>query len=303
MPRNRLTLLICLLALLMMTPVGAQLTKEDSISSRLYTLMEANNQKNLEIALDTANINLRVTQLPTPLENLEAPIKLVLFSDLHMCDWITLEQVETIVTTINALEPDCIFFTGDLFDANTTYSGSYEDLTPLLTKLQATYGKYAVLGNHDVTKNMTGIAKNILEKSGFTILTNTMATLEVANQKLTLAGVIDKDDKSYKTTIIDSLPKDTYNIFLNHRPDLIDTYDTTQIDLQLSGHSHGGQIVLDGTALGTTPYGEKYIDGLYTINDTTTLLVNRGIGYSRMPIRLNCPATIDLLYLTTAELD
>lgn len=259
-----------------------------------------------------SGLTIRSTSIETDLLNLQKPLKIVLFSDLHISDWLKVSELEKIIQTINSLSPDLIVFTGDLIDANISFTENKEDVVNVLKKLSSKYGKVAILGNHDVVPRMKNISEEILTAAGFNLLKNDIYSFNLqsdinttktkeyssaSNTSVNIYGLIDIDSKSYSTKILDKLNPKEFNIILNHRPDLIDEYIKLPFSLQLSGHSHAGQVVgKDGVPLGTTPYGNKYIDGLFKF-DNKYLLVNRGIGYSRLKIRINAPSTIDLIYL------
>lgn len=226
------------------------------------------------------------------------PLVITQISDVHICDWVGEGQVRALVDVMKENPSDLIIFTGDLIDANRAYSGKLEVLGGMLSELHAPLGKYAVLGNHDVTERRMALCTHLLNTSGFRILSGELAKVKVGNQYLKLAGLIDKDSSRYDTAILDQLSARTYNIVLNHRPDLIETYRDAHFDLQLSGHSHGGQVIIDGQPMATTPLGTKYLDGHYILGNRKHLIVNRGIGYSRAPVRIDCPPTIDVIILS-----
>lgn len=251
-----------------------------------------------EYSIEDFTIRTTPITVPTSKLKLDKPLTIIQFSDLHISPWVGPEEVQSLVDIINLLPKDIIIFTGDLIDANFTYPGDLQEFIPILSQLSAPLGKYAVLGNHDVTRDRLDISSQLLTDSSFDTLNNESVEIEFNNQSFNIVGLIDYGSEHYSTEILNSLLPNTYNIVLNHRPDLIESYLDANFDLQLSGHSHGGQIVINQTPLATTPFGSKYIDGLYTFEGSKQLLVNRGIGYSRVPIRLNSPSTIDIIILS-----
>lgn len=215
--------------------------------------------------------------------------KMVQFSDTHLGFQYTLEQLAQLIEKINGLKPDILFFTGDLLDAPNQYLHSSK-VIELLKQFTAPSGKFAVYGNHDHGGYGTDIYREIMEASGFKILQNESTPLSgVAGEKIYLLGIDDAmlGRPDIYGAMID-VPKDSYKILLSHAPDLADFAIEHGIQLQLSGHSHGGQIQLPFLgALVKPPFAEKYYEGFYKIGETSplTLYVNRGLGTTRLPFR------------------
>lgn len=217
------------------------------------------------------------------------PLKIVQFSDVHLGLGFTNNHLNKVVERINKLEPDLIIFTGDLIDDNKEFT-QVEETAAILKKLKATYGKFAVYGNHDHGGNGTKRYAKILTASDFHLLVNESEWITLENgQRIHLIGI---DDKLLGKVDIDKamkgIQKSAYNIFISHAPDVADEVLSYPIDLQLSGHSHGGQVRIPFIgAPFTPPYGNKYVKGKYTFenNRRMTLYVNSGIGTSQMRYR------------------
>ncbi|QED47348.1 metallophosphoesterase [Cytobacillus dafuensis] len=214
--------------------------------------------------------------------------KIVQFSDTHLGFQYDRQQLIELIEKINKLKPDIIFFTGDLMDAPNKYQEGNQ-LIPLLKKLYAPFGKFAIYGNHDHGGYGSNIYKSIMEQAEFKLLQN-------SNQKITLLDgsaiyIIGIDDamlgKPDLMTALNGVPEDSFKILLSHAPDLADEAKEFNIQLQLSGHSHGGQVKIPFIgALVKPPFAEIYHEGFYEIGDTPlTLYVNRGIGTTRLPFR------------------
>lgn len=215
--------------------------------------------------------------------------RIVQFSDTHLGFQYTLEQLTDLVDQINSLEPDILFFTGDLLDAPNHYKQS-EKTIAILKKLKAPYGKFAVYGNHDHGGYGTDLYRNIMEKSGFDLLVNESTSIQLpSKEKFYLIGIDDAMlGRPDLHAALKDVPNDSYKILLSHAPDLADFAVNLNIQLQMSGHSHGGQIQIPILgALVKPPYAEKYFEGFYTIGDMNplTLYVNRGLGTTRLPFR------------------
>jgi predicted MPP superfamily phosphohydrolase len=130
-------------------------------------------------------------------------------------------------------------------------------------------------------------------------LTNRVSTLDRDGEHLHLCGVDDVwDGDARLDDVIAQLHSDGAAILLAHEPDFADTSAATgRFDLQLSGHSHGGQIVLPILGAPRLPYlGRKYPSGLYKVHQMFQY-TNRGVGMARLPIRINCPPEITLFIL------
>ena len=224
---------------------------------------------------------------------------IIQFSDTHLGFHYTLEQFSELVHKINANNPDLIVFTGDLVDNPSTYHWSKE-LTKQLQTLQARYGKYWIYGNHDHGGYGTEKVKHVMDQSGFQLLKNTHTVLDKDGAQIVLAGIDDvilgrpNLDKALKNA-----DENLYTILLAHEPDYADTTTQHAVDLQLSGHSHGGQVRVPFWGhLYTPAYAEKYIDGRYILGDgRLVLLVSTGVGTTRLPYRFLCKPEINQIIL------
>jgi uncharacterized protein len=225
--------------------------------------------------------------------------KIVQFSDTHIGFQYTLEQFQELITKINALNPDLIVFTGDLVDEPNKYDWNPK-LTQLLQELQAQKGKYWIYGNHDHGGYGTEIVQEVMEKANFTLLKNSHHVIEKGLDRIILAGIDD--------VILGSpnLPKaleqtnpELFTILLSHEPDFADIAHQYHVDVQFSGHSHGGQVRLPFVGHLYTPiYAEKYVEGKYTFDSSNfNLYVSRGIGTTRLPYRFFCKPEITVFTL------
>ncbi|WP_042145130.1 metallophosphoesterase [Paucisalibacillus sp. EB02] len=228
--------------------------------------------------------------------------KIVQFSDTHIGFQYTLEQFQDLINQINGLNPDIIVFTGDLVDEPNKYDWSPK-LTQLLNNLYAKKGKYWIYGNHDHGGYGTEIVQEVMEKAHFNLLKNSHQVIEIDVDRIILAGIDD--------VILGSpnLPKalqhtspDLFTILLSHEPDFADITKQHHVDVQLSGHSHGGQVRLPFLGHLYTPiYAEKYVEGKYTFETSNlNLFVSRGIGTTRLPYRFFCKPEITVFTLKKA---
>ncbi|MCR8635421.1 metallophosphoesterase [Paenibacillus radicis (ex Xue et al. 2023)] len=223
--------------------------------------------------------------------------KIVQFSDVHFGFHYGVDEFRRVVKMINRLQPDIIFFTGDL--VNTKYE-SPELAIPLLQELSAPRGgKWAVLGNHDYMTRAKVI--KTLESSQFKLLVNQHSYIEFEGQRLYIAGIDDVMYGNYSIEeAVQTLSAQDCVLFLAHEPDIAELSSTYNISAQFSGHSHGGQIRLPFFGpLFTNKMAEQYDDGLYTVGENKMpVYVNRGIGTTNLPIRFFCRPEITVFYLS-----
>lgn len=228
--------------------------------------------------------------------------KIVQFTDTHLGFQYTLEQLEELIVKINQQKPDILVFTGDLLDAPNQYFESNK-VIHLLQQLTATYGKFAVYGNHDHGGYGTDIYREMMEAAQFKILQNESTFITSStNETIYLLGIDDAMlGRPDLNAAISNIPEESYKILLSHAPDLADYAMNYKIQLQLSGHSHGGQIRLPFIgALVKAPFAEKYDEGFYTIGEEEplTLYVNRGLGTTRLPFRFLSVPELSVFTLT-----
>lgn len=224
-------------------------------------------------------------------------LTVVFMADLHYSKRIEDNVIEEMVDKINMFDPDVILFGGDLFEdevEDITVS-EIETLIDHLKDLNAPYGKYAVLGNHDLyCGEIREIVERVLYDAEFEIITNESIMIRKdSNSYINLVG-IDSMLNGYPDieTAYSQIRNNTYTIALCHTPDIFDEIPHDKTDLLLSGHSHGGQIYLPFVNTLMRPYGaEKYFKGKYTI-ENTSLDITNGIGTTKKDIRLFADAEI-----------
>ena len=231
--------------------------------------------------------------LPSALDG----FKIVQMSDFHLFPFTEIALIEEAVAKANRLKPDLIVLTGDyvLSDPRSIF-----ELAPVLASLNARQGVFAILGNHDWWTNVD-VVKLGFGEAGLTLLQNQGIALTEGAATLYLAGIDDCwSGKPDLMAAMADYPAGATTILLAHEPDFADTFaKDSRIALQLSGHSHGGQVRLPGVgALVLPSYGKRYDMGL---NQAGQLWVytTRGIGVVGPPVRLNCPPEISELILVS----
>ncbi|MDQ3007456.1 MAG: metallophosphoesterase [Chloroflexota bacterium] len=228
-------------------------------------------------------------------------LRLVQISDIHMGSWMNLERFQKVVNLVLAQKPDLLVITGDFLfghNFNEASKGDLKDLITVLSPLAATLPSFAVLGNHDYWTNSEAV-REMLRASQITELTNTVFTLTRRGENLHLCGVDDVWEGNVQLeNVLSQLPDDGAAILLAHEPDFADTSAATgRFDLQVSGHSHGGQVVIPYYGPPILPLlGEKYPSGLYKVGEMFQY-TNRGVGTGALAVRFNCPPEITLFIL------
>lgn len=242
-------------------------------------------------------------QFTLPITNLPPNahgITIAHLSDFH-ADAVPLKLFERMVSMTNALNADLIMLTGDFTDYDPT---SIFDLAPFLAQLRAKQGIFACIGNHDLSPFVPEHRHMVeygLRHWGIELLVNQHRVLPSG---LVVAGVDEPYEGSADLELaLAGVSADSRAILLCHRPDLADRFSAdSRVALQLSGHSHGGQLQLPwlGTPLLPT-LGKRYHRGLYRIG-RMWLYTSRGLGMSRvLKLRWNCPPEITLIQLVPSE--
>ncbi len=245
---------------------------------------------------------LDVVHVPLALPRLDAAFtgyRIVQISDIHMDNWMTPARLTEIVHTVNAQQPDLVAVTGDYV----TYDAAAyaPDLTTTLSGLQAHDGVVAILGNHDHWSGAS-ILRDVIHDSGMIDLTNAIHTLVRGNAVLHIAGVDDiwAGDPQLDA-VIGQLPAIGAAILLAHEPDFADVSAATgRFDLELSGHSHGGQVRIPFFGpVHTVRWGKKYVAGRYQVG-TMMQYTNRGVGMLSPHVRFSCRPEITVFTLRAA---
>jgi uncharacterized protein len=240
---------------------------------------------------------IEVVQVPLTLPNLSPALegyRIVQITDVHSDGWMTTDRIKKISQRINAQHPDLITLTGDFV---TNDAETFAPALKSFADLKAPDGSIAILGNHDEATNAKFITE-VLESSNVKVLKNQVLTIEHKGGLLNIAGLGDAwsgEDDMRK--VLQQLPGIGASIMLAHEPDVADqTAATGKFDLQLSGHSHGGQVSLPFMKLVTPPMGHKYPIGQYQVGDLIQY-TSRGVGTSGVRVRFNCRPEITVITL------
>jgi uncharacterized protein len=223
--------------------------------------------------------------------------KLVQFSDIHVDTGKTNDHLHRVVELVNQQRPDAVAITGD-FVTHTSAAGIAPALIEPLRRLQPNDVTVAVLGNHDHWTDPAGV-RQVLRESGIIDLSNGVHTLRRGDAAFHLAGVDDYWERQDRLdNVLAALPGDDAAVLLAHEPDYADISAATgRFDLQISGHSHGGQVVIPFIGPLVLPtYAEKYPLGRYQVGNMIQY-TNRGVGTINPSVRFNCRPEITVFTL------
>ncbi len=225
---------------------------------------------------------------------------IALISDIHSSVFMLKEQMKEYADVVNSLGANLIAVPGDFVNS------MLEEVYPFaeaFSSLKAPDGVFGVLGNHDFyTRQVDAVAREV-DQAGIRLLRNSNVLLTRGGQQIALLGI--DDTSTFRASVpwlrkaSQGLPVDIPRVLLCHRPFFFDKAAENNVSLMLSGHTHGGQVVLGKIGDRTvTPVGiaSKYIAGLYQ-RDRSRLYVSRGIGTVGVPFRLNCPPEVTKITL------
>ena len=244
----------------------------------------------------------RVVHVNVPLHKLPASLdgfRIVQISDIHVGPTIKQDYLSRIVTMVNSLEADLIAITGDLVD------GRVNDLskhTQPLAQLSARHGSFFVTGNHEYYSGALEWIQE-LERLGVHVLLNEHVRLSHDHATLVVAGITDytaglfyHDHASDPQAAIAGAPEHAPKILLAHQPRSARAAEAAGFDLQLSGHTHGGQF---WPWKYFVPLQQPYVAGLHRLKNLW-IYVSRGTGYWGPPNRFGSPSEITCLTLVSA---
>lgn len=244
--------------------------------------------------VDTTNI-LKLEQIDIQSKKINNSIKIVQISDLHDAEFG--ENNEELINMIAQQEPDIIVATGDMFDASRIdLNKTFNVFKELCDNTTSTI--VYIPGNHELGRlEFYEALKDKLKQTRVITLNNEIKTIHIKNEEINIVSF----DTSLKYNVdklnefIDASDTNfnNFNLVLSHQPEnfnsIIDLGVDFNMDLILSGHAHGGQLRFANKAAYAPNQGffPQYTDGLYTLHNDVKLIVNRGLGNSQFPIRIN----------------
>lgn len=236
------------------------------------------------IALDQ---RLVVRHYTVEAEEITAPVRLAVLTDLHECDY-GAEGAE-LLTVLVAEKPDVVLLVGDMF----ADGGSYAYGLAVMAALAQRYPTYYVTGNHEYWTNEVDRIVALVRETGVTVLDQSCEVLTLNGQRISLCGVPDPSAMTYAgapdvqtqlTRAMAQAEQGSFTILMAHRPELAELYAAAGFDLALSGHAHGGQVriplLVNGLYAPNQGWFPEYAGGEYQVGGTT-LIVSRGLSTQR----------------------
>ena len=259
----------------------------------------------IHLVVSCASISAKTYQVETTKIEKQNSIKIVLISDLHST--IFGKDQSVLIGKIKDIEPDLIVLCGDIFDDVVPMKGTQL----LLSGISGIAPVFYVTGNHEYcSHNMQGI-RDELESFGVIILSDTYTIIEIKNTEIVIAGIDDPDKRKYEMPDYnqkDSMEKafreldeiKSYKILIAHRPELIENYKKFSFDLVLSGHTHGGQVIipyiLNGLYAPHQGLFPKYAGGVYT-HKNLTHIISRGLSINPILPRIFNPPELVIVVI------
>lgn len=243
-----------------------------------------------------------VKQVDIPFKNLAPELegfRIVQITDIHVSPTVKKPYVSGIVDKVNQLDADIVALTGDLVDGSVRrLSGDVEPLADARSR----YGNFFVTGNHEYYSGAPAWIRKV-ERLGYTVLNNEHRVIDHGGRKILLGGVTDyragrfyDSHRSDPAGALKDAPAVDLKILLAHQPKSIFAAAKAGFDLQISGHTHGGQFFPWNLMV---HFFQPYVAGLHR-HDNTRLYISRGTGYWGPPLRLGSPSEITLLVLRTS---
>ena len=240
----------------------------------------------------------RVVEQTIALPNLPGAFRgtrVALVTDVHHGPFVPLVYIRHVVELTNSLKPDLVLLGGDYVHRGPQYIAAGIDA---LSLLEARLGRFAVLGNHDHWDGAPE-SRRALVKAGITLTDNTGFWVEREGSRLRICGVGDLwCDRQFPGPALGDATDTDAVIMLSHNPDFAERIRDPRVGLILSGHTHGGQVVIPGYGAPIVPsqFGQKYLHGLVE-GPVCQVFVSRGVGTVTPPVRLFCPPEVAILTL------
>jgi predicted MPP superfamily phosphohydrolase len=224
---------------------------------------------------------------------LNQPLRVAALGDIHFDPLYEVDYLAHVAASLTALRADLIVYTGDFL---THQTARMADLAAILSRATSRLGAYATLGNHDHWAGAALIMRE-LEKNGIRVLRN--ESIALAGEEEVYLSALDSFWSGIPNPhILEKTPVSSRHLLLVHEPDPFLHLDNPRIKLQISGHTHGGQVRMPMVGALVLPrYGELFQQGLYR-RDGRLLYVNRGVGTVHPHVRFHCPPEITVFEIT-----
>ena len=236
--------------------------------------------------------HLQITTVPLRL-GLTRPLRAAVVADIHFDPHYETGYLDEVFRQLAASSPDIVFYAGDYVTRTTD---RFEEFGKIAARVRPPLGSFAALGNHEYASGLPKVLR-VLDESDIRVLRNEVVPLP-GNPGWALAGLESFWASKPDLGIFAREPASTQFISLVHEPDPWDRLTDPRIRLQVSGHTHGGQVRAPFIgALELPAWGKKYDAGLFRRGEQY-LYVNRGIGTVKIRCRINCRPEITLLELS-----
>jgi uncharacterized protein len=242
----------------------------------------------------------QIASLPAELDG----FSIALASDVHSSIFMTKRDMDEYVALLNGMHADLIAVTGDFVNSLTDEAYPFAEA---FSELKAPHGVYGVMGNHDFFASNPELVARTVNDCGVKLLRNDRVAITRGGARVDLLGV---DDVGSAVHAMEKIriaqgngSKTAPQILLCHRPYFLPQAAEADVDLMLSGHTHGGQIVLasfGNTILTPAALASRYIWGTYR-QEKTAMYVSRGIGTVGIPVRINCPPELTRIVLRSGS--
>lgn len=263
-----------------------------SLAGNAYGMLLGKNE------CDITSVEFAFPDLPPPLEG----FTIALISDIHSSVFMLKDEMDRYARLVNSVGADLIVVPGDFVTSDV---GEVYPFAEAFHVLRAPCGVYGVLGNHDFYAGADAVAREV-DACGIKMLRDDKIHIEKGGVSFYLIGVDDvghNNQASIKlNTALGSAPEGIPRILLCHRPYYLKQAAERNVNLVLSGHTHGGQVVIGrfgDVVLAPSSFASPYVSGKYR-EGSTHMYVSRGIGTVGLPLRINCPPEITKITLRRA---
>lgn len=239
------------------------------------------------LAVVSCDVGIAVPRYEIVTGKASEPVRIVLLTDFHSSSYGENQQV--LVSAVNAQNPDIVLLCGDIAEEVRSHRHTEE----LLPQLSEKYPCFYVTGNHEERSGESDNIKEIVRSCGVTVLEGDFTDIN----GIRICGVDNSPSAGQLDNCINSTGNDVFTVFMSHRPDRVDLYSGNGFDLVVSGHAHGGQIIIPGILNGVYAPNQgffpEYAGGSYILSDgCTEMIVSRGLCKNILPRVFNKPEVV-----------